>query len=156
MRVLDNTGKQLGVLTLEEALKIATEQKLDLVEIAGQASPPVCKIIDFKKFKYLEEKKESDSKKAAKQVDTKEIRLRPFTSDNDLEVRLKRMKQFLQDGDRVKVVVKFQGREIAKPDFGHQLIGRITSFIESEGVGKLDRPAKFEGKSLVVSYTPGK
>jgi translation initiation factor IF-3 len=153
---LDNAGKQLGVYSLSDALKLAQDQGLDLVEIAGQASPPVCKIIDFKKFKYLEEKKESDSKKAAKQVETKEIRLRPFTSDNDLEVRLKRMREFLGGGDRVKVVVKFMGREMARPEFGHQLLNKITRFVEGEGLGKLDKPAKFEGKSLVVSYSPGK
>lgn len=156
VRVLDSAGKQLGVFSLPEALNLAHQQSLDLVEIAGQANPPVCKIIDFKKFKYLEEKKESDNRKSAKQVDTKEIRLRPFTSENDLEVRLKRMREFLEDGDRVKVVVKFIGREMARPEFGHQLVGKITSFVEGENLGKLDRPAKFEGKNLVVSYTPGK
>lgn len=129
---------------------------MDLVEIAGQASPPVCKIIDFKKFKYLEEKKDADSRKAAKQVETKEIRLRPFTSENDLEVRLRRMKEFLEDGDRVKVVVKFIGREMARPEFGHQLVAKITKFVEGENLGKLDKPGRFEGKNLVVSYTPGK
>lgn len=156
MRVLDGMGKQLGVLSLPQALKLAQDQGLDLVEISGQASPPVCKVIDFKKFKYLEEKKDSDNKKAAKQVDTKEIRLRPFTSENDLEVRLRRMREFLQDGDRVKVVVKFIGREMARPEFGHQLINKINAFVQSEELGKLDRPARFEGKNLVVSYTPAK
>lgn len=141
-------------MSLPEALKAAQDQGLDLVEIAGQASPPVCKIIDFKKFKYLEEKKESDNRKAAKQVETKEIRLRPFTSENDLDVRLRRMREFLEDGDRVKVVVKFIGREMARPEFGHQLINKITEFVQGESLGKLDKPARFEGKNLVVSYTP--
>jgi translation initiation factor IF-3 len=149
-------GKQVGVLALADAIKMAQDQKLDLVEIAGQATPPVCKIIDFKKFKYLESKKEADSRKAAKQVETKEIRLRPFTSENDLDVRLRRMKEFLQDGNRVKVVVQFKGREIARPEFGHQLIGKITEFVNAEELGKADRPAKFEGKNLTVSYSPGK
>jgi translation initiation factor IF-3 len=149
-------GKQLGILSTAEALKMAQDQGLDLVEIAGQATPPVCKIIDFKKFKYLENKREADARKSAKQVETKEIRLRPFTSENDLEVRLKRIKEFMEDGNRVKVVIAFRGREIAKPEFGHQVINKITQFVHGEGLGKADRPAKFEGKSLVVSYSPGK
>jgi len=156
VRVLDATGKQLGVLSTEEALKMAIDQGLDLVEVSGGATPPVCKIIDFKKFKYLESKKVADSKKAAKQVETKEIRLRPFTSDNDLDVRLRRMKEFFEDGNRVKVVVKFIGREMARPEFGHQLIKKITAFVEGTELGKLDRPGRFEGKNLVVSYSPVK
>jgi translation initiation factor IF-3 len=143
-------------MPLGDAIKLAQEQHLDLVEVAGQATPPVCKIIDFKKFKYLENKKESDARKSAKQVETKEIRLRPFTSDNDLDVRLRRMKGFLEEGNRVKVVVQFRGREIARPEFGHQLIGKITDFINESEVGKADRPAKFEGKNLTISYSPGK
>lgn len=154
VRVLDATGKQLGVLSTDEAIRMAQEQGLDLVEVSGMAKPPVCKIIDFKKFKYLESKKVADSKKAAKQVETKEIRLRPFTSENDLGVRLKRMKEFFEDGDRVKVVVKFIGREMARPEFGHQLIKKITEFVEGQELGKLDRPPRFEGKNLVVSYSP--
>ena len=154
MRVLDSTGKQLGVFSLTEALKMAQESGLDLVEVAGQAVPPVCKIIDFKKFKYLEEKRESDSKKSSRQVDTKEIRLRPFTSENDLEVRLKRIREFLSSGDRVKVVVKFMGREISRPEFGTTLINKITAFVEDQHLGKVDQQPKFEGKNLVVSYTP--
>ncbi len=156
VRVLDATGKQLGVFTLPEALKLAQEQKLDLVEVAGQAVPPVCKIIDFKKFKYLESKKEADNKKAAKQVETKEIRLRPFTSDNDLDVRLRKMKEFLEDGNRVKVVIQFRGREMARPEFGHQLVKKITTFLVAEELGKEDRPARFEGTKLVVAYSPAK
>jgi translation initiation factor IF-3 len=156
VRLLDATGKQIGLLATAEALKMAQDQGMDLVEIAGQAIPPVVKIIDFKKFKYLENKKESDSRKSAKQVETKEIRLRPFTSENDLEVRLKRIREWMEEGNRIKVVVQFRGREIAKPEFGHQVISKITEFIHGEGLGKVDRPPKLEGKNLVAMYSPGK
>jgi translation initiation factor IF-3 len=156
VRVLDPEGKQVGVLSLPEALSKAQEFGLDLVEVAQNATPPVCRIIDFKKFKYLEDKKESNARKAARNVETKEVRLRPFTSEGDLAVRLKRVKEFLEDGDRVKVVVKFIGREIAKPDFGRQVIGKITDFVNAEGLGKIDREPRFEGKNLVATYTPGK
>ncbi len=135
---------------------MAQDQKMDLVEIAGQALPPVVKIIDFKKFKYLENKKETDSRKTAKQVETKEIRLRPFTSENDLEVRLRRVKDWMEAGNRIKVVVQFKGREIAKPEFGHQIIKKVTEYIEGGELGKIDKAPRLEGRNLVVMYSPGK
>lgn len=129
---------------------------MDLVEVAPLAKPPVCKIIDYNKFKYLESKKVAQSKKNAQLVDTKEIHLGPFTSDGDLQVRLKRIKEFLEDGDRVKVVIKFRGREITRPEFGNNLISKITQFVNEEELGKLEREAKLEGKQLIASYTPSK
>ena len=156
VRVLAEDGSQLGVMSTTHALEIARSKGLDLVEVAALASPPVCKIIDYNKYKYLEAKKLAQSKKNAQQVDTKEIHLGPFMSDGDLQVRLRRIKEFLESGDRVKVVVKFRGREITKPEFGKNLINRITQFVNEETIGKLEREARLEGKQLIASYSPSK
>jgi translation initiation factor IF-3 len=156
VRLLEEDGSQVGIMPTQKALEIARNKGLDLVEVAPLARPPVCKIIDYNKFKYLEAKKVAQSKKSAQQVDTKEIHLGPFTSEGDLQVRLKRVKEFLEDGDRVKVVVKFRGREITKPEFGKNLIRKITNFVTEEELGKLEREARLEGKQLIASYTPSK
>lgn len=154
VRLLSEEGKQVGVFTRDEALRRAREAGIDLVEIAPQAKPPVCKLIDFKKFKYQESKREREIKKKAKEVTTKELRLRPFIGDHDFQVRVNRGREFLEAGDRVKVVVNFYGREITRKEFGFNVIKRF-----SESVGDIaaqDRPPKFEGKTLVTYFTPSK
>ena len=117
LRVLDLEGKQIGILSKDEALRIAREQELDLVEIAPAAKPPVVKIIDFNKFLYQLEKKKREEKRKAKASETKELRLGPFMSDNDLQVVIRRGREFLDDGDKVRLVVKFKGRAITHPEF---------------------------------------
>lgn len=139
-----------------QALQLARDAGLDLVEIASQANPPVAKIIDYNKYKYLEQKKEQLAKKGAKEVDTKEIKMRPFISEGDFQTRLKRIKEFLEDSDRVRVVVEFRGREIAKPEFGRKLIAKINDFVTSEGIGKQDAEPRMMGKMMAVSFTPVK
>lgn len=125
-----------------------------MVEISPNAKPPVCKLIDFKKFKYLLAKKEKQDKKGTKDGQTKEIRLGPFTDTHDLEVRVKQTEKFLQDGRRVKVVVKFMGREIAKKEFGQQTLNK---FIEGlKGKAKTDTVPRFEGRTLVTVLSPVK
>lgn len=154
LRVLDAEGKQVGVLTKFEALALAKEQELDLVEIAPMAKPPVAKIIDYNKFQYQQSKKKQEEKKKAKSSETKEIRLGPFMSDNDLQVMIRRGREFLDDGDKIRLVVKFRGRQITRSDFGKQVIQKVVDALED--ISKVDREAKFEGRQMVALLSPEK
>lgn len=154
LRVVDETGKQIGVMTKSEALRLAGERGLDLVEIAPMAKPPVGKIIDFKKFKYLEAKKEREGKASSGKVEIKEIRFSPFIAQGDLDSRVERIKDILGDGDRVKIVVKFTGRQITKVEFGHDLIKKIMTALD--GVATADGVAKLQGKQLFLILNPAK
>ncbi len=135
-------------------MRKANEMGLDLVEIAPNAKPPVAKIIDFKKFKYLESKREQQIKKKSKEVEVKEIRLRPFIGEHDFEVRAQRAENFLKDGDRLRLVVQFQGREMAKKEFGFQVIAKFSRRLE--GVAAPQVLPHFEGRTLVLLYAPVK
>ncbi len=154
LRVVDESGKQIGVMTKSEALNIAGERGLDLVEIAPMAKPPVAKVIDFKKYKYLEAKKEREGKSASGKVEIKEIRFSPFIGQGDMDTRLERIKDILDGGDRVKIVVKFTGRQITKVEFGHDLIKKILS--QLEGIASADGTAKLQGKQLFLIINPAK
>lgn len=154
MRVVDDTGKQIGVMSKAEALQIAGDRGVDLVEIAPLAKPSVCKIIDFKKFKYLEAKKDREGKAASGKVEIKEIRFSPFIATGDMNSRLERIKDILGDGDRVKIVVKFTGRQITKVEFGHDLIKKIL--VALEGLATADGVAKLQGKQLFLIINPTK
>jgi translation initiation factor IF-3 len=154
LRVVDETGKQVGVMSKNEALNIAHDRGLDLVEIAPMAKPPVAKIIDFKKFKYLEAKKEREGKAASGKVEIKEIRFSPFIGQGDMDTRLGRIKDILGDGDRVKIVVKFTGRQITKVEFGHDLIKKIMSALEDTATA--DGVPKLQGKQLFLILNPTK
>jgi translation initiation factor IF-3 len=122
LRVLDSEGKQIGILDKNQALERAREEGLDLVEIAPMAKPPVARIIDFKKFLYQEEKKKREEKRKAKVSETKEVRLGPFIEEHDLNVMVGRVREFLTNNDKVRLVVRFKGRQMAHPEFGHQVI----------------------------------
>lgn len=154
LRVIDQEGKQLGVLKRDEAIAKAQEAGVDLVEMAPNANPPVCKIVDYKKFRYLEEKKQRDSRKKAKVGGTKELRLGPFMSENDLNVRIERGKEFLKEGYKLRLAVKFAGRQITHPEFGWQILNKIIGALGD--FGRVERAAKFEGKILATTLTPGK
>lgn len=154
LRVLDEENKQIGVLDKQEALAKAQELGLDLVEIAPTANPPVCKIIDFKKFRYLEQKREKESKKKTKHTELKELWLGPFMSENDLKVRIGRAQKFLKEGHKLRLAVKFAGRQITHPEFGWQVIKKFL--IALEEYGHVEREPKFEGKILATTLTPGK
>lgn len=154
LRVLDTQGKQIGVISKFEALQKAKEQALDLVEIAPGARPPVAKIIDFKKFLYQEAKKSREEKKKAKTSETKEVRLGPFMSDNDLGVMTRRAKDFLEDGNKVRLVVTFSGRQITHPEFGHKILDKILADLAS--ISKLERERRLEGKKLMAIISPEK
>lgn len=148
LRVIDAEGKLIGVISKFEALKLAQEQELDLVEVAPKAVPPVAKIIDFNKFLYQQEKKKKEEKKKAKTSETKEVRLGPFMSENDLQVVIRRAKEFLEEGHKIRVVLKFRGRQIVHPEFGHKTIGKLFEAVSD--ISKIDREAHFEGKQLVA------
>lgn len=154
LRVLDSEGKQIGVLSKEEALKVAQSQELDLVEIAPMAKPPVAKIIDFKKFLYQEEKKKREEKKKAKSSETKEVRLGPFMSENDLLVMTRRAREFLQNGDKVRLVLTFNGRQITHPEFGHKVLDKALEILSD--ISKVDRERKLEGRKLIILISPEK
>lgn len=141
-------------MTKDEALQKARELELDLVEFAPNAQPPVAKIIDFKKFRYLENKRNQQIKKKTHEVEVKEIRLRPFIGEHDFEVRVKQAEDFIKEGDRLKVVVKFQGREFTKKEFGFNIIKKFT-----ESLAKVAEPqglVHFEGRVLVSHFAPMK
>lgn len=154
LRVVDETGKQVGLMSLPEALSRAREAGVDLVEIAPMAKPPVAKIIDFKKFKYIEAKKEKDGKAASGKVELKEIRFTPFIAQGDLDSRLSKIKDIMEDGNRVKIVVKFTGRQITRVEFGHELIKKIL--LGLQGLAVADGVPKLQGKQLFLVLNPAK
>ena len=152
LRVLDAAGLQLGILTKTEALEKAREEELDLVEIAPNADPPVARIIDFKKLRYDENKKEQAGKKGGGSL--KELWLSPRIADHDLQVRLRRADEFLKSGNKVKLTVKYKGREMAHPEFGTNLLQKI---VEKFGDRiEVEREAKFEGRKLSLIIAKGK
>ena len=152
MRVIDEAGAQIGVMTKAEALRKAQEMDLDLVLVAPSAKPAVAKIIDFSKFQFQQEKKEQTSRKKNKSQELKELRLTPFMADNDLEVRLKRAKKFLKDGDKVRLVVYFKGRQITKKQFGYDILQQCKDSLSDYGTPETE--AKLRGKNLEVVFKP--
>lgn len=154
LRVVDETGKQVGLMTKEEALQEARNRGVDLVEIAPTAKPPVAKMIDFKKFKYLEAKKEREGNKKSGKVELKEIRFTPFIAQGDFDSRIGKIREILTDGDRVKIVVKFVGRQITHVEFGHKVVKRVIA--ELEGAAQPDGEPKLQGKQLFLILNPSK
>ena len=144
LRVLDEQGEQIGILKKQEALEKAKEQELDLVEVAPTAKPPVARIIDFKKFLYQEEKKRRETKRKAKSSETKEIRLGPFMNEHDLETMTKRAREFLEENDKVKLVVRFKGRQMGHPEFGLKVVGKAIDMLSD--ISKVDKDPHFEGR----------
>jgi len=154
VRVVDETGKQVGVMPIFTAIQKAREAGVDLVEVAANAKPPVAKIIDFKKFKYLEAKKEREEKKGQKGGELKEVRFTPFIAQNDLNIRVERIKEFLQENNKVRVIVRFSGRQITKKDFGFKVINRV---LESLGdLAEKEGEPRFLGRDLFLTITPKK
>lgn len=147
VRLLDEEGKQIGVVSKLEALQKAKELNIDVVEIAANAKPPVAKLIDFKKFKYQEAKKERENKKSQKNVGVKEVRLRPFIGQHDFDTRLARGKEFLDDGNQLKISVFFKGREITRKEFGFDVVKRFLKSLESV---RVVREPHMEGRTLVA------
>jgi translation initiation factor IF-3 len=147
-------GEQLGIVSIRAALQMAEEAGVDLVEIAPMAKPPVCRIMDYGKFKYQEAKRAHDAKLKQKQVQVKEIKLRPGTDENDYQIKLRNMTRFLEEGDKVKVTLRFRGREMAHQEFGMRQLERIKADLEA--VGAVEQMPKMEGRQMIMIIGPAK
>jgi len=154
VRVIDSEGKQLGILTLQEALREAGEAGMDLVEVAPNSSPPVCRVMDYGKFRYQQSKKLQVAKKHQATIQLKEIRLRPKMEEHDLQVKLRHIKRFLEENNKVKVTMMFRGREIAYTDIGRRIMDGILSELEESCV--IDQHPKLEGRNMVMIVAPKK
>lgn len=152
LRVIGPEGEQLGVFPRDIALKKAEEFELDLVEVATAANPPVCRIIDFSKYKYDQEKREREAKKHQKQAQLKEIRISPRIGIHDYEIKLKHVKEFLEKRHKVRIRMWFRGREIAHKDIGSRLIDQLLKDVQN--VGRIDREPHMLGKTLVLTLSP--
>ncbi|MCF7908393.1 MAG: translation initiation factor IF-3 [Candidatus Omnitrophica bacterium] len=152
VRVVGPEGEQLGVFPRDMALKKAEEFELDLVEVAPQADPPVCRIIDFSKYKYEQEKREREVKKHQKQTQLKEIRISPRIGTHDYEIKLKHVKEFLEKKHKVRIKMWFRGREIAHKDIGTRLIGKLLKDVEP--ISRVDREPHMLGKTMVLILSP--
>lgn len=153
LRVIDAQGEQIGVISKEEALKLAQKDGLDLIEIAPMAKPPVAKIADFKKFKYQEDKKLASQAKKAKVGALKEVRLTPFMAEGDLQVRIKKITGFLSDKHKVRVAVRFTRRQMRSRDQGYKLLNTVMATLGDKA--KMDQKPKFAGQQLVMTITAG-
>jgi translation initiation factor IF-3 len=152
VRVISQEGGQLGILPIREALQLAEEQGLDLVEVAPDAKPPVCRIMDFGKYKYQQSKRLQQAKKKQKVISVKEIKLRPKTEEHDYQFKTQHVRRFLQDGHKTKVTVVFRGREIAHAELGRRMLDRIAT--DMEDVGMVEQTAQQEGRNMTMVLSP--
>ncbi len=152
IRVVGNDGAQLGIMSLDEAMKIADDSNLDLVEIAPQATPPVCRIMDYGKYRFDQAKREKETRKNQKVVSVKEVRLTPSIDVGDFETKVKQTKKFIAAGDKVKVALRFRGRELAHTEIGAPLLDKFAKNFEE--VANVEKQPKMEGKSMVMYLTP--
>ncbi|MBT5564845.1 MAG: translation initiation factor IF-3 [Rhodospirillaceae bacterium] len=152
VRLIGAEGENIGVVTTTEAMGHADEAGLDLVEISPNADPPVCKILDYGKFKYEAQKKKNEAKKKQKVIDVKEIKLRPNIDDHDYDVKMRNMRRFLDDGDKVKVTLRFRGREMAHQELGVNVLKRVKS--DTEEIAKVEQEPKMEGRQMVMVVAP--
>jgi len=153
LRVIDSDGKQLGVLPRSEALRLAEERSLDLVEVAPNADPPVVKLMDFGKYQYEKAKREREARKARKEIEVKEIRLRPKTGEHDLAFKIRQARSFLESGAKVKVRIRFRGREITHPEVAKVQLDRIANDLSD--VSTIEKPPGFEGRTILMILAPG-
>ena len=152
IRLIGAEGENVGVVTPAQALQMAEEAGLDLVEISPNATPPVCKIMDFGKFKYEQQKKEAEARKKQKIIEIKEVKFRPGTDKHDYDVKMRSVLKFLGNGDKVKVTLRFRGREMAHQDLGRQLLEQIATDITE--FGKIENMPKMEGRQMVMVLAP--
>jgi len=155
VRLIDENGEMIGVIPPVRALDIARERNLDLVEVSPNAVPPVCKLMDYGRFKYEQAKKENEARKNQKTITLKEIRMRPRTDDHDVEVKTRKIQEFLAEGDKVRVSVQFRGAEMRHPDIGRKLLDGIADVLKGSAV--IERSPIMEGRmmSMIVSRAPG-
>ncbi|HCU58715.1 MAG TPA: translation initiation factor IF-3 [Alphaproteobacteria bacterium] len=152
VRLIDAEGENRGIVSIKEALEIAEEEGLDLIEISPQANPPVCKVLDYGKYKYEVQKRKNEAKKNQKVVNIKELKLRPAIDIHDYEVKLKQAKKFLSQGDKVKFTMRFKGRELSANNMGKELLDKIIEDLDL--VGKVDSEPKLEGKQMSMMMSP--
>jgi translation initiation factor IF-3 len=152
VHLIDKDGSNRGTIAISEALALAQEAGLDLVEISPNASPPVCKLLDFGKFKYQEQKKQAEARKKQKVVEVKEVKFRPMIDDHDYDVKMRSMQRFFEEGDKVKVTLRFRGRELAHQELGARLLERVKG--DTERIAKVEMDARFEGRQMVMVLAP--
>ena len=152
VQVITNNGENLGIITISEAVSRAKEEGLDLIEIAPNAKPPVCKIMDMGKYKYDQQKKANKAKKKQKKIELKEIKLRPVTEVHDYTFKIKNAQKFISKGDKVKFTIKFRGRELQHTNLGNELMEKIK--IDMQSIGKVELQPKFEGKQMIMVIQP--
>ncbi len=152
IRLIDSDGQQLGIVPLKEGLRIAMERGLDLVEVAPRAKPPVCRIMDYGKYKYEQSKKEREARKKKRVITVKELKLRPNIEEHDFQVKVRNALRFLQDGDKVKITLMFRGREISHSELGRNLCLRFYQCVQDYAV--IEKEPKIEGKNMVMVLAP--
>ena len=152
VRLIEADGTNVGIVDRETALRKADESGLDLVEISPNADPPVCKILDIGKFKYEEQKRKNEARKKQKVIEVKEIKLRPNIDDHDYDVKMRAMRRFLEEGDKVKVTLRFRGREMAHMEIGHRLLARVKADFEEDA--KVEQEPRTEGRQIVMVVAP--
>ena len=154
VRVIDSNGEQRGVLPLADAINVAKDEGLDLVEVSPNAEPPVCRIMDFGKYLFEQNKKAQSAKRKQKQVHVKEIKFRPGTEEGDYKVKLRKLVEFLEHGDKTKITLRFRGREMAHQELGAQLLARVRNDLEEYGV--VEQMPQMEGRQMVMVMAPKK
>ncbi len=152
VQLIDQDGTNRGAIPTREALAIAQEAGLDLVEVAPNADPPVCKILDYGKFKYESQKKAAEARKKQRTIEVKEIKMRPMIDDHDYDVKMRSIRRFFEEGDKVKVTLRFRGREMAHQDLGLKLLDRVRS--ELSELSKVEQEPKLEGRQMVMVLAP--
>ncbi len=152
IRLIDADGEMVGVVSLREGLDMAAEVGLDLVEVSPNADPPVCKILDFGKFKYEIQKKKAEARKKQKVIEVKEVKLRPNIDDNDYEVKMRAMRKFINEGDKVKITLRFRGREMAHQHLGMALLDRVREALDE--MAKVEQIPRMEGRQMVMVMAP--
>jgi translation initiation factor IF-3 len=152
VRVIDDEGEALGILSVSEALATAAERGLDLVEVSPNAEPPVCRIMDYGKYKYQASKRAAEAKKKSAKVEVKEVKMRPKTEEHDFQVKLRNARRFLEDGNRVKVTVMFRGREVTHPEFGQRLMVRMAQ--EVQDLGQVEMAPRMAGRFMTMVVAP--
>lgn len=152
IRVVDADGEMVGILSVEEGIELAYEAGLDLVEISPNAEPPVCKVLDYGKFKYEEQKRKNEARKKQKTIDVKEIKMRPGIDEHDYQVKLRSMLRFLEDGDKVKVTIRFRGRELVHNELGLKVLDRVRD--ATEELAKVEAFPRLEGRMMTMVLAP--
>jgi translation initiation factor IF-3 len=152
LRLVDEQGEMVGIVSRNEALDMAADAGLDLVEIAPNADPPVCKILDFGKYKYEEQKKKNEAKKKQKVIEVKEVKFRPSIDDHDYDVKMRSMQKFIGEGDKVKVTMRFRGRELAHQELGMDVLMRVKGDLDA--VAKVEQFPRMEGRQMTMVVSP--